>query len=66
MLQAKTPSFPSVINVDSNFDIYKKLPDGNFICIGRVRGLGEAEKRISRLTQKDTGDYMIHSQGLVF
>lgn len=66
MVQAKTPLFPKVINADSAFDIFKKLPDGNFVCIGRVRGLGEAEKRVSRLTKKNTGDYMIHSQGLVF
>jgi hypothetical protein len=66
MFQAKTPSFPKVINSDSAFDIFKKLPDGNFLCIASVRGLGEAERRVNLLARKNTGDYLIHSQGLVF
>jgi hypothetical protein len=66
MLQPKTRSFPTGLKVDSAFDIFKKLPDGNFSCIAAVRGLGEARRRINRLAKQNTGHYLIHSQGLVF
>ncbi len=66
MLQPKTRSFPTGLKVDSTFDIFKRLPDGNFTCIAAVRGLGQVRKRINRLARQNTGYYLIHSQGLVF
>jgi hypothetical protein len=66
MLQKKTPSFPSVINADSIFEIFERLPDGNFIRIARVRGLDEAEKRVNLLALQSMDQYLIHSQGLMF
>jgi hypothetical protein len=66
MFRAKTRSFPTGLKVDSTFDIFKKLPDGNFTCIAAVRGLGQVRRRISRLPKHNTGHYLIHSQGLVF
>jgi hypothetical protein len=66
MLQTKTRSFPLWLKVDSTFDIFKRLPDGNFSCIAVVRGLGEMRRRINRLAKQDAGRYLIHSQGLVF
>ena len=66
MLQPKIHWFPTGLRVDSTFDIFKRLPDGNFTCIAAVRGLGEARRRIYRLARQNTGHYLIHSQGLVF
>jgi hypothetical protein len=66
MLQGKTRSFPTGLKMDSTFDIFKRLPDGNFTCIAAVRGLGETRRRINRLVKQNTGHYLIHSQGLVF
>jgi len=66
MLQPKTRWFPTGLKLDSTFDIFKKLPDGNFTCIAAVRGLAEARRRINRLAKQNMGHYLIHSQGLVF
>jgi hypothetical protein len=66
MLRPKIGSFPTGLKVDSTFDIFKRLPDGNFTSIAEVRGLGEARRRINRLAKQNTGHYLIHSQGLVF
>jgi hypothetical protein len=66
MLHPKIGSFPTGLKVDSTFDIFKRLPDGNFTCIAAVRGFGEARRRINRLAKQSTGQYLIHSQGFVF
>ena len=66
MLHLKIDSSPTGRKVDSTFDIFKRLPDGNFTCIAAVRGLGEARRRIHRLARQNAGHYLIHSQGLVF
>lgn len=66
MFQSKIRSFPTGLKMDSTFDIFKRLPDGNFTCIAAVRGLGEARRRINRLVKQNTSHYLIHSQGLVF
>jgi hypothetical protein len=66
MLRSKIRSFPTELKVKSTFDIFKRLPDGNFTCIAAVRGLGEAQRRINRLDKQNTGHYLTHSQGLVF
>ena len=66
MVQTKTRSFPTGLKMDSTFDIFKRLPDGNFTCITAVRGVAQARRRINRLTRHTTGRYLIHSQGLVF
>ena len=66
MLQAKIYSVPAGLKVDATFDIFQRLPDGNFTCIGAVRGLGEARRRIKRLARVVRGHYLIHSGGVVF
>jgi hypothetical protein len=66
MLQPKTHSFPRELEVDSTFDIFKRLPDGNFIRVSAVRGLKEARRLIKRLTRIAPGQYLAHSQGIVF
>jgi hypothetical protein len=66
MLRPKIHSLPTGLNVESTFDIFKRLPDGNFTCIAAVRGLREAARRINRLAKQNTAHYLIHSQGLVF
>jgi hypothetical protein len=66
MLQPKIHSVPAGLNVDSTFDIFQRLPDGNFTRIGAVRGLGEARRRIKRLARVVRGHYLIHSGGVVF
>lgn len=66
MSQTQLHSFPMGLKVNSTFDIFKKLPDGNFACVAVVRGQGEARRRINRLAKRNKGDYLIHSQGFVF
>jgi hypothetical protein len=66
MVQTRTRSFPTGLKMDSTFDIFKRLPDGNFTCIAAVRGVAQARRRINRLAKQNTGRYLIHSQGLVF
>ena len=66
MPQPKIHSFPAGLKVDSTFDIFKRLPDGNFTRIAAVRGLGEARRRINRLARVVRGHYLIHSEGVVF
>ena len=66
MLQPKMHSFPAGLKVDSTFDIFKRLPDGDFTCIEAFRGLGEARRRIKRLARVVRGHYLIHSGGVVF
>ena len=66
MLHPKTRLFPTGLKQNSTFDIFKRLPDGNFTGIAAVRGLAEARRRINRLAKQNTGHYLIHSQGLVF
>ena len=66
MLPAKMSSSPTAISADSAFDILERIPDGNFLCIAKIRGLGEAESYVSRLAPQRTSHYLIHCQGLVF
>jgi hypothetical protein len=66
MLQPKMHSVPAGLKVDSTFDIFQRLPDGNFIRIGAARGLGEARRRIKRLARVVRGHYLIESGGVVF
>ena len=66
MLRPKIHSFPAGLRVDSTFDIFRRLPDGNFTRIAAVRGLGEARRRIKRLARVVRGHYLIHSGGVVF
>ena len=62
---AQTQSIPNGLNVDSTFDVFKGLPDGNFSCIATVRGLVAVRRQINRLAEQNTSRYLIHSQGLV-
>ena len=66
MPEPKIHSFPAGLKVNSTFDIFKRLPDGNFTRIAAVRGLGEARRRINRLARVVGGNYLIHSGGVVF
>jgi hypothetical protein len=66
MPHGKIRSFPAGLKVDSTFDIFKRLPDGNFACIGAVRGLGEVKRRVNRVAKQSAGHYLLHSQGFVF
>ncbi len=66
MLQPRTRSFPTGLRADSTFDIFKRLPDGNFACIATVRGLGDTRRRFNRLAKQNTNHFLIHSQGFVF
>jgi len=66
MLQPKIHSVQAELKVDSTFDIFQRLPDGNFARIETVRGLGEARRRIKRLARVVRGHYLIHSGGVVF
>ena len=58
--------FPSKLAAGPMFDIFKRLPDGNFICVSAVRGLKEARRRINRLARIAPGHHLAHSQGVVF
>jgi hypothetical protein len=66
MLQGKIRSFPAGLRVNSTFDIFKRLPDGNFACLVAVRGLGEVKRRVNRVAKQNACQYLIHSQGFVF
>jgi hypothetical protein len=66
MTDTQIRSIPNGLNVDSTFDIFKRLPDGNFSCIGTVRGLAAVRGQINHLAEQNTGRYLIHSQGLIF
>jgi len=48
--------------VNSMFEIFKGLPDGNFVCIAAVGSLHEARHHINRLALVEPGRYLIHSQ----
>ena len=48
--------------MDSMFEVFKGLADGNFLCIAAVRGLQEAKRHANRLALVDPGRYLIHSQ----
>ena len=67
MLQPKMHSVLAGLKVDSTFDIFKRIPDGNFTRMASIRGLGEARKRINRLARVVVrGHYLIHAEGVVF
>ena len=66
MLHPKTRSFPVGLKQNSTFDIFKRLPEGNFACAAAVRGIGEVTRRVNRVAKRNTGHYLIHSQGFVF
>jgi hypothetical protein len=66
MLQPQIHSLRAELKVDSTFEIFKRLPDGNFTRIAAVRGLGESRRRINRLARVVRGHNLIHSEGVVF
>jgi len=41
-------SFPTGLKMDSTFDIFKRLPDGNFTCIAADAGVAQARRRVNR------------------
>jgi len=48
--------------MNSMFDIFQGLPDGNFLWIAEVGSLHEAKHHINRLAVVEPGRYLIHSQ----
>ena len=44
------------------FDVFKRLPDGNFVWISERKNLQAAKDCIARLRKVVDGDYLIHSQ----
>ena len=48
--------------VDSMFDIFKGLPDGNYLWVATARGLHEAKRCMNQLALIEPGRYLIHSQ----
>lgn len=40
-------------------DIFRSLPDGQYLWIKSVEGLEEAKSQLRRLTQIEPGDYFI-------
>jgi hypothetical protein len=53
MPYGKTRSFPAGLKANSTFDIFKRLPDGNFACIVVVRGLEEVKRRVNRVAKQN-------------
>lgn len=49
--------------MNSTFDIFKRLGNGDSFWIAAVRGFAEAIKRIDRLSHIVPGDYLIYLQG---
>ncbi|MGA7916922.1 MAG: hypothetical protein WCA00_16930 [Candidatus Acidiferrales bacterium] len=49
------------------FDIFKRLPDGNFVWISETQSLDTAKACVERLQKIVPGTYLIHSpsEGLV-
>ena len=48
--------------MDSMFEVFKGLPDGNFLRIAAVRDLQEAKRHANRLALIEPGRYLIHCQ----
>jgi hypothetical protein len=44
------------------FDVFKRLPDGNFVWISERANLQAATDCVARLRKVVEGDYLIHSQ----
>ena len=55
------------MNLDSEFDIFKRLPNGDPLWIGTVRGLKEANQRMALEAGNSPGEYFIflHRNGVV-
>jgi hypothetical protein len=49
--------------VDSTFDIFRRLPNGDPFWIAAVRGLKEAKEKMALEAQKFPGEYFIFLQG---
>jgi hypothetical protein len=49
--------------MNSTFDIFKRLPDGDPVWITAVQGLKEAKERMARAAAISPGEYFIHLQG---
>ena len=49
--------------MDSTFDIFKRLPDGDPVWITAVQGLKEAKEQMVRAAAISPGEYFIHLQG---
>jgi hypothetical protein len=49
--------------MDSTFDIFKRLPDGDPFWITAVQGLREAKEHMARAAAISSGEYFIYLQG---
>jgi len=50
--------------VSYKLDIFRKLPDGQFLWVKAVEGLEEAKSQLGRLAELNPGDYMIYDTRL--
>jgi hypothetical protein len=51
------------VTMDSTFDMFKRLPDGDPVWITAVQGLKEAKEQMVRAAAISPGEYFIHLQG---
>jgi hypothetical protein len=49
--------------MDSTFDVFKRLPDGDPLWIAAVQGLQAAKERMAHAAAISPGEYFIHLQG---
>jgi len=47
--------------MDTRFDIFKRLPDGDPLWVKAVDGLEEAMAQLARLAASTPGEYFIYS-----
>jgi hypothetical protein len=50
--------------VRNTLDIFRKLPDGQYLWVKAVEGLDEAKSQLRRLAALNPGDYMIYDTRL--
>lgn len=46
--------------VNYKLDIFRTLPDGQFLWIEAVEGLEEAKSQLNKLAEEEPGDYFIY------
>jgi hypothetical protein len=54
--------------LDTTFDIFKRLSDGDPLWVVAIEGLERAREQTNRLASIEPGEYFVHSQkkGIVF
>ena len=46
--------------MDTNYDIYKRLPNDRLLWINRVRGIDEARRLVAALLSASTARYLVY------